>query len=44
MEMNDLPLFTLQQHNTYGIMDEHVNACSWYQSKKQAWNPNLNMW
>jgi len=26
--MHGLPSLTFQQHNTYGIMNEHVNACS----------------
>ena len=30
------PLLTLQQHNTYGIMHEHVNACSWHSKLRQT--------
>ena len=29
-----LTSLTLQQLSIYGIMHEHVNACSWYQSKE----------
>ena len=36
--MYDLPLLTLQQFRTYGIMHRHVNVCSWYQTKKQEVN------
>ena len=28
ISMHGLPLLTFQQHDTYGIMIEHVNACS----------------
>ena len=32
--MHDLPLLTFQQHNTYGIMYEHVNVCTCYENKE----------
>ena len=36
MSKHDLPLLILQHLSTYGIMNEHVNACSCHQSKKQT--------
>ena len=30
------PLLTLQKHNTYDIMHEHVNACSWHSKLRQT--------
>ena len=38
MWMYDLPLLTLQQLNTYGIMHGHVNVCSLYQTMKKEVN------
>ena len=37
--MHGLPSLTFQQHITYGIMNGHVNACSWHQSKKTSMKP-----
>ena len=32
--MQGLPLLTFWKNSTYGIMNGHVNACSWYHKQK----------